>query len=116
MKRRSVTVAYLVALFKAKNGVCHICGGKIQPGEGWDRSHVIPLALGGADDATNEDVAHRKCHRDLTAAVDVPNIAKAKRREAAHLGIRKPKGRPMPGSRASGLRKKMDGSVVRRDQ
>jgi 5-methylcytosine-specific restriction enzyme A len=46
----------------------------------------------------------------------VPRIAKAKRQQRAHLGAKARKSRPIPGSRASGLRKRMDGTVERREK
>jgi 5-methylcytosine-specific restriction endonuclease McrA len=112
-RRARLSTKARLAIFLAHNGECHLCGGKIKPGEAWDVSHDRPLALLGEDDDTNRKPAHRKCHRAHTAAVDIPAIAKAKRLQAAHLGIKKAK-RPMPGSRASGLKKCMDGRVVRR--
>lgn len=79
------------AFFVAEKGICHLCNGKINGAtEGWDLSHDIPLELGGADDATNIKVAHRKCHRAHTSTVDVPLIAKAKRRAQKNIGIRPP--------------------------
>ena len=111
--RRSLSRTKMVALFTAKHGICHICNGKIGPGEAWDRSHPIPLAMGGADDETNWDIAHRKCHRSITKT-DVADIARAKRREAANLGAAKRSSRPMAGSRASGWKKRMDGTIERR--
>lgn len=89
-KRRSVSTKARVALFAREHGICHMCNGLVHTGEAWDLSHEIPLELGGADDEANWRVAHRKCHRDHTATVDVPNIAKAKRRHARNIGIRKP--------------------------
>jgi hypothetical protein len=32
---------------------CHLCGGYIYPGQGWDVTHEFPLDLGGADDDQN---------------------------------------------------------------
>ncbi len=90
MKRVHISTKRRAALFAAKGGACHICSGKVKDAEAWDVSHVIPLELGGMDDQTNWDVAHRKCHRVLTATMDVPNIAEAKRREAKHKGFKAP--------------------------
>lgn len=108
-KRRSLSTTQRVRIFEAHGGVCHLCEGKIQIGQPWDVSHETPLEMGGADDETNMKPAHRVCHRAHTAAVDVPQIARAKRRQAKHLGaVQK---RPW-----SPYRKKLNGQVVRRDQ
>lgn len=55
-----------------------------------------------------------KLHHDIkTNTNDKPKIAKAKRIDAERHGVRK-QSRPMPGSKASGFRKRMDGTVERR--
>jgi hypothetical protein len=51
------------------------------------------------------------CHAKKTKA-DVAEKAIVARKRQKHLGIRKPS--RFPGSRDSGWKKKMDGSVVRR--
>ena len=53
------------------------------------------------------------CHRFKTANHDIPKAAKTLRQQDKNLGIRKPKGRPLPGTRASGIRKRMNGTVER---
>ena len=94
MKRKSLTAKDRLRIFTGHDGRCHFCGGKIDATrEAWDVSHEIPLELGGDDDDINRQPAHRKCHKAHTANVDIPNIAKAKRREQKHMGIRKPKSR-----------------------
>jgi len=72
------------------------------------------LRAGGADDASNWLVAGRKCHRRHTAEVDIPLIAKVKRKHYAHIGVKRSKS-PLPGGRHSKWKRKMDGTVVRRD-
>lgn len=109
-KRRHISTKARVALFARKAGVCHICNGKVQPGEAWDVSHPIPLQIGGADDESNWDVAHRKCHAIVTATKDVPRIAKMKRQHAKHIGAERPRpkmqgrqfDKPTPQRKASG--------------
>src|SRR5262245_19599899 len=66
---------------------CHLCGGSIRMGEAWDVEHVIPLAMGGADDVTNWRPAHVKCHKSKTIR-DLIELGRAKRRERAHMGIK----------------------------
>ena len=88
--RRSISAKERLRLFQLHGGICHLCNGRIQVGEAWEVSHDIPLELGGADDDANRKPAHKKCHRAHTSTVDQPNIAKAKRRELRHMGIKKP--------------------------
>ncbi|TXN40514.1 HNH endonuclease signature motif containing protein [Methylobacterium sp. WL7] len=79
-------------IFLAHDGRCHVCSGRITAGEAWDLDHVIPLALYGDDEEHNLAPAHKKgCHAGKTAKADVPAIAKAKRREIAHVGASAPK-------------------------
>lgn len=90
MTRKPISTSKRVKIFESANGVCHLCGGKIQAGEAWDVSHEIPLAIGGADDDLNRLPAHRKCHRQHTVTVDTPRIAKTKRQYASHIGAKQP--------------------------
>ena len=112
-KRKTISVKLRVKIFAQNNGECHICGGKIGVGESWQVEHRIPFAMGGADDESNWVPAHIKCHRTKTTE-DVGNIAKAKRREARHIGVRVSRS-PLPFGRQSKYKRKMDGSVVLRD-
>jgi len=95
------------------NGRCECgCGLKIQGIPHYD--HIIPAAIGGEATLENCAVLDPKCHRLKTLSKDVPEITRTKRLEENRLGLRTKRGRPMPGSRASGLKKKMDGTVERR--
>lgn len=80
--------------------------------------HTIPDAIGGKNDLQNCQVLCVPCHDDKTRKIDIPVIAKSKRVADKYEGIpsRGPKlqGRPIPGSKASGLRKRMNGTVERR--
>lgn len=92
MKRKRWSSTARLRIFLANNGVCHVCGQKISVGEGWDLDHRIALALGGDDAEHNLAPAHRKgCHASKTAQEDVPAIARAKRRQIAHVGAKPPK-------------------------
>ena len=74
--------------------------------------HIVPLIIGGAHRETNLQLLCSECHSSKTA-LDVKLKAKVARVRAKHLGLKK-SSRPMPGSRASGLRKRMNGTVERR--
>lgn len=115
MKRVRITAKMRADIFLFRGGMCHLCSMKVVPGEDWDVSHDIPLEAGGKDDATNWFVAHRKCHRVHTSTVDAPLIAKVKRIHQRHIGAKKSKS-PMPLGRSSQWKRKMDGSIVRREK
>jgi 5-methylcytosine-specific restriction endonuclease McrA len=100
-------------VFERHGGVCHISGRKIRAGEPWECDHIIALCNGGEHRERNLAPALAQPHREKTAA-DVAERAKIDRIRKRHLGLAKPKGRPMPGSRASGIKKRMDGTVERR--
>ena len=115
MKRVRITAKMRADIFMNRGGVCHLCNMKVIPGEDWDVSHEIPLEAGGSDTPDNWLVAHRKCHRHHTATVDAPLIAKVKRIHQRHIGAKKSR-TPMPFGRGSKFKRKMDGTVVRRDK
>jgi len=88
---------------------CHICQGEIDLAiSSWEADHVVPYAL----DGTGVMPAHWRCHR-VKSAADWSEIAKGRRARERNLGIKR-SARPMMGSRASGFKRKMDGSVERR--
>lgn len=95
------------------NGHCEKCGAPLRDGH-IHFDHEIPDALGGDATLENCRCLCRTCHDRKTAIQDIPRIAKAKRQADRAAGIKPRKGRPMPGTRASGLRKRMDGTVERR--
>ena len=114
MKRVRITAKMRADIFLSRGGMCHLCNMKVVPGEDWDVSHDIPLEAGGKDDASNWFVAHRKCHRVHTSTVDAPMIAKVKRIHQKHVGAKKSRS-PMPLGRGSKFKRKMDGTIVRRE-
>ena len=89
--------------------VCHICKGEFDLAiSNWEAEHPVMFALGGREVWP----VHWRCHKVKTAS-DVSALAKGKRARDRHLGIKR-SARPMMGSRASGFKRKMDGSVERR--
>ena len=117
MKRRSISAKERTEIFAAFAGVCHICGFEIDGGrEAWQADHIIPLRLGGDDErgSANIQPAHDACHSDKTRE-DVRHISKSKRMRQREMGIKKTVRNPLPGSKASRWKKRLDGTVVRRD-
>ncbi len=92
---------------------------------------VVPHAEGGGNEPWNLVPRLRSEHREKTAKVDVPRIAKSKRLRAAQAAFTevmeakagraetpasKPRRcRPMMGSKASLFKRKFDGRVERRE-
>ena len=113
-KRGSMSETRRLRIWEAHRGMCCLCGEKIDGvREKWTIEHLRALGLGGEDVDSNCRPAHEDCRR-IKDKDDVSRISKAKRQKANHIGIKKPKGRPMPGSKASGFKKRLDGTVERR--
>lgn len=100
-------------VFRANGGVCYLCDRKIAPGEKWEVEHIKAKGLGGSNDPDNLRPAHIDCHAGKTRR-DVAIMRKADRQGKKHLGIKRRKGPPMPGTKASGWKKRIDGTVERR--
>lgn len=112
MKRRNWTKAQRARLYEAHAGACHICGETIDlEAERMEVEHVVPLALGGADEWSNIRPAHASCHAAKTRS-DVTSIAKAKRVNLKHIGQFRPPRRIVPGSKASRFKKCLNGKVL----
>jgi 5-methylcytosine-specific restriction enzyme A len=101
-----------VRVFLKFDGVCCECGIKII-GKRWICDHRIALTNGGPNRESNLGPIHEACDKTKTAA-DVAEKSKVYRKTAKDIGVKLRKGRPMPGSIASGLKKRMDGRVERR--
>lgn len=110
--RAEFSKATKLAAFQRSNGFCEQCDAKLFPGN-IEYHHDKECAFEGTSDLDNCFCLCRACHSMITkkrAAV----IAKSNRIRNAHLGIKPRQSRPMPGSKASGIRKRMDGTVERR--
>jgi 5-methylcytosine-specific restriction endonuclease McrA len=112
-RRRSMTPLRRARIFEAAGGVCHICRLRIAVGEPWEAEHIVALEISGDDSDANIAPAHVACHRAKTAE-DAGRIAKARRVHAKHIGAYRAKA-TLPGSRASKWKRRVDGTVVRRD-
>ena len=115
-KRKNMTPRLRLKVWEAHKGMCILCKSKIDGvRERWILEHEIPLALGGKDDESNMGPAHEGCAlvKTFGKSGDIAKAAKAKRVKIKHLGIKKSKN-PLPGSKGSKFKKKIDGSVVPR--
>lgn len=113
MTRRAFPKSVKVAAFERASGNCEICTARLYPPR-FHYDHILPDWLGGKPTLENCQCLCENCHRSKTSSQDVPRIAKAKRQRDKHIKARKYR-KPMPGSRASGWRKRMDGTVERRE-
>jgi len=69
------------------NGHCECCTRKLMTGD-YHYDHDTPDGLGGEPTLENCKVLCKSCHSIKTHTRDIPQIAKAKRRERKHMGIK----------------------------
>lgn len=123
--RREFTAKQKLAMWERAKGRCEECGRKIVGKLNPEYDHSTPDAV--ADKSNPLTIADGRClcsecHDIKTfqqawgpaSRGDVSEIAKTDRIIKKSAGVKKRKGRPMPGTKASGLRKRMDGTVERR--
>lgn len=112
VRRRHISKARKAKIHEARDGICHWCGEPVDL-IGAEFDHVIPFALGGADEDENLGPVHVACHREKTKG-DVGVIAKAKRVAKKHQGIITRRIAKIPGSKGTPFKKRLDGTVERR--
>lgn len=78
MKRRKFSPKAKAEVRARQDDLCPLCKRSLATGR-VEFDHVLPLALGGADDATNLQALHSSCHSILKTALDKAQIAKAER-------------------------------------
>jgi 5-methylcytosine-specific restriction enzyme A len=88
MTRREFPGKVKDAAYKRASGHCERCTAPLSTGK-FRYNHRIPDQLGGDPTLNNCEVLCLACDAPQTYQVDVPAIAKAKRRERAHAGVRK---------------------------
>ena len=92
------------------DGRCASCTRKLGAGVPWQLDHVKPLIAGGANRETNLQPLCSTCHKSKTAD-DIQDKSIVYRKQLKHAGIKKATSRPIPGSRTSGIRKRMSGKI-----
>lgn len=76
--------------------------------------HVIPAKLGGDATLGNCMCIRFDCHQTKTKEVDMPKIKKVRRSDKQRMGLKPKKRSTINGSKDSGWKRKIDGTVVRR--
>lgn len=93
---------------------CHACGRQIpQRGERWTCEHLVAIINGGANRESNLGVTCCNCLPAKNAA-DAAQKSLVARKRKKDRGIRAKQWRPMLGTVASGWKRRMDGTTVRR--
>jgi 5-methylcytosine-specific restriction enzyme A len=94
-------------------GKCHKCQRKIAAGESWTCEHLTAIINKGPNRESNLNITCDWCLPGKNAE-DVAEKSVIARKRKKDIGIKSAKGRPLPGTKRSGLRKRMDGTVERR--
>ena len=110
-KRGNLSTRRKLAIWEREKGLCMLCGCRLQPGS-FIYEHVRALELGGSDTDDNIRLTCLPCAGEKTRD-DHGRAAKAKRVKSRHLGLKKSKN-PLPGSKGSKWKRKMDGTIVPR--
>lgn len=92
---------------------CAGCGVSLI-GRRWTCDHVKALINGGENRETNLQPLGDRCCNPKKNAADVAEKSRSYKVRARYAGVRKRRGPPMPGSKDSRFKKKIDGSVVLR--
>lgn len=107
--RRSLSQTRRLEICEAQGYCCAECGTPLVPGH-YEFDHIQALEHDGDNAPDNWRALCVPCHKLKTRA---DHQGRAKRDRLA-VGGRQRKGNPMPGTKASGLKKCFDGSVLRR--
>ncbi len=110
--RREFPKSVKLAAWQRCNGNCEVCHARLFPGK-FRFDHNKPDTFGGEPTLENCVVRCWNCDKDKTYKRDIPMVAKSNRVRAKHLGLKKTRN-PLPGSRGSKWKRKMNGTVVPR--
>jgi len=119
--RRNFSPATKREAYQRSRGICEChrvwqlrtyrtgCGVKLSPGNIF-YEHIEPDRLGGVNDIDNCATLTKTCWKLKTSNYDRPTIDKSKRQHDRARNIKRESFRPIPGSRASGMKVPMDRS------
>lgn len=99
-------------VFEREQGRCHRCGRKIGPADKWILEHLTALINGGKNSEDNLGCTCEWC-LPLKNADDMAIKSKGYAVRLRAAGIKTTKGRPLAGTKASGIRRRMNGKVER---
>jgi 5-methylcytosine-specific restriction enzyme A len=111
--RREFPAEVKRAAYARAAGRCETCTAPLRPGK-YTYDHTIPDWMGGEPVLDNCQVLCSSCDHRKTYRRDIPEIAKGKRIHDRHIGIKRQSSRPIPGSRNSPWRKRINGRAERR--
>jgi 5-methylcytosine-specific restriction protein A len=112
MSRLEFTRKQRAEIWLRAKGCCEKCDARLKTGEG-DFDHRVAQGYGGENTVENGQLLCKVCHKAKTGK-DKGITERVKRIRDKHNAVMPKKSRPMPGSKASGLKKRMDGTVERR--
>lgn len=112
--RENFTEATKKAARERAKGRCEDCGGPTGPGNGPEVDHITECWEGGDNSLENAIVLGKKCCHEAKTAAATARRAKADRQRAQYLGTKRPSYNPIPGSRSTPWKRKMNGETVRR--
>jgi hypothetical protein len=112
MTRREFSASVRKAAWSRCDGRCEGCGVEFTAANPPEYDHGVEDYLGGEPTPENCIVLGRKCCHAPKTANRAPVLAKVRRIDAKAAGTTGRKA-VIPGSKGSGLRKRMDGTVWR---
>ena len=114
--RKPLTDQQKVKLFLERGGRCHRCRRKLGSSDTWSDEHLIALENGGTNDWENRDISCTWC-KPIKDAEDHKKAAKGRAVAVACIippSQRQKKWPPIPGSKRSPFKHRMDGRWERR--
>jgi 5-methylcytosine-specific restriction protein A len=105
LKRTPLNQRQKEKLWERQAGLCAACREPLEAGR-FEDDHALALIDGGTNDLSNRRLLHPRCHRPKSAQEHSAN-SHVKRIKYG----RTKRSRPMPGTKASGIRKRMNGNV-----